>query len=327
MNNPSSDLPECSQSMTMRRFLHPAKEFFSEIVPRSFYKFIYKHSHRRSYRHNRLYWPHYHVERNSRGELKRIFFKKHLVVDNTHFEHSHNKACMLVATGPSIKDVDKTLFQRSDIDYIGVNGAISLNDVNFRYYVIIDLNFTKNRFDLIERVLLSRCTLFTVPRCLDLILRRMRSSKIHCDIKVVELICQGEIERFFGPKTRVDTSKGHFFEYRSFGFSSHIFDAVYDYFTVTYVALQIIGALQYTKVYIAGLDMNQFTQPRFYEDGTNKQPTMLNQYSSIVFPAFDAAAKFFSERNVQVYNLSTESAVESFDKVPPDQDSALVTLP
>jgi hypothetical protein len=312
--------------MTMRHALHPAREFFSDTVPRIFYKFIYKHSHPRAYRHNRLYWPHYRVERSSLGQLERIHFKKHLVVDNTHLERSHNKACMLIATGPSIKRLDKTLFQRSDIDYIGVNGAISLNDVKFRYYVIIDLNFTKNRFDLVERVLDSRCTLFTVPRCLDLILRRTRASKIHCDIKVVELISQGEIERFFGPKVRVDTSKGHFFEYCSFGFSGHIFDAVYDYFTVTYVALQIIGAMQYRKVYIAGLDMNQFTQPRFYEDAANKQSTMLNQYSNLIFPAFDAAAKYFSERNVRVYNLSTESAVDSFEKIPPYQDSFLATL-
>jgi hypothetical protein len=233
--------------MTMRRELHPAKEFFSEIVPRIFYKFIYKHSHPRTYRHNRLYWPHYRVERSSHGELERIHFKKHLVVDNTYLERGHNRACMLVATGPSIKSVDKTLFQRSDIDYIGVNGAISLDGVNFRYYVIIDLNFTRNRFELVERVLASRCTLFTVPRCLDFILRRTRASKIHCDIKVVELICQGEVERFFGPKVQVDMSKRHFFEHRSFGFSSHVFDAVYDYFTVTYVALQIAGALQYKR--------------------------------------------------------------------------------
>lgn len=311
----------------MRRFMHPAKEFFSEILPRSIYKFIYKHSHPRSYRHNRLYWPHYRVERSPQGELTRIYFKKRLVADNTRLEYSHNTTCMLVATGPSVRHVDKTLFQRSDIDYIGVNGAISLDDAKFRYYVIIDLNFTKNRFDLVKRVLDSRCTLFTVPRCLDLILKRMRSSEIRCDIKVVELVYQGEIERFFGPKVRVDTSKDHFFCFDSFGFSDHVFDAVFDYFTVTYVALQIIAALQYRKVYIAGLDMNQFTQPRFYENVANKQSTMLDHYSDIIFPAFDAAAKNFRRRNIQVYNLSADSAVESFEKIPRQTDSTIVALP
>lgn len=311
----------------MRRVMHPAKELLSETVPRSIYKFIYKHSHPRSYRHNRLYWPHYRVERNPQGELTKIYFKQRLVADNTQLEHSHNTMCMLVATGPSVGQVDKTLFQRSDIDYIGVNGAISLDDVKFRYYVIIDLNFTKKRFDLVKRVLGSRCTLFTVPRCLDLILKRMRSSEIHCDIKVLELVYEGEIERFFGPKVRVDTAKDHFLYFDSFGFSDHIFDAVFDYFTVTYVALQIIGALQYRKVYIAGLDMNQFTQPRFYENAANKQSTMLDHYSDIIFPAFDAAAKIFRRKNVQVFNLSADSAVESFEKIPRQPDSTIVTLP
>lgn len=311
----------------MRRFMHPARDFFSETVPRTVYKFIYKHSHPRSYRHNRLYWPHYRVERSPQGELTRIYFKKRLVADNTHLEYSHNTTCMLVATGPSIRHVHKTLFQRSDIDYIGVNGAIALDDVKFRYYVIIDLNFTKNRFDLVRRVLDSRCTLFTVPRCLDFILKRIRCSEIRCDIKVVELIYEGEIERFFGPRVRVDASKDHFSYFGSFGFSDHVFDAVFDYFTVTYVALQIIGALRYRKIYIAGLDMNQFTQPRFYESAANKQSTMLDHYSDIIFPAFDAAAKNFRRKDVQVYNLSADSAVESFEKIPRQQDSTIVTLP
>jgi hypothetical protein len=60
--------------------------------------------------------------------------------------------------------------------------------------------------------------------------------------------------------------------------------------------------------------MNNFTQPRFYESPENKQPTMLDQYLHLIFPAFDAAAKFFIENQVQVYNLSPTSAIQSFKK-------------
>ena len=307
----------------VRHLLQPAKAFFSDVVLRSIYKPLYKHSHPRSYRHNRRYWPHYRVERSPQGELQRIHFKKRLVVDNTQLEFSHNKSCMLVATGPSVKQVDKGFLRRSDIDYVGVNGAIALDDVSFRYYVIIDLNFTRNRLDLVKKVLASRCTLFTVPRCLDVMLRRVSPAEIRCDIKVVELICEGEVERFFGPRVRVDTSLDHFYQYRSFGFSSRIFDAVFDYFTVTYVALQIVCALQYRTIYIAGLDMNSFSQPRFYEDAENKQRTMLDQYSTVIFPAFDAAAKYFQKENIRVYNLSIHSAVESFVKILPRLDGPL----
>ena len=304
----------------VRRFLQLAKAFFSDVVLRGIYKPLYKHSHPRSHRHNRRYWPHYQVARSPQGELETIHFKKRLVVDNTRLEYGHNKTCMLVATGPSVKEVDKRLLQRSDIDYVGVNGAIALDEVSFSYYVIIDFNFTRNRFDLVKKILASRCTLFTIPRCLDLMLRRVPAAEIRCDIKVVELICEGEVERFFGPRVRVDTSREHFHLYRSFGFSSRIFDAVFDYFTVTYVALQIVGALQYKTIYIAGLDMNNFSHPRFYENAQNKQRTMLDHYSTVILPAFDAAARYFEKENIRVYNLSVHSAVEAFEKRPPSLD-------
>ncbi len=68
---------------------------------------------------------------------------------------------MLIATGPSVHQLETSYLQRSDIDYIGVNGAIALSGVKFKYYVIIDHNLTNNRFDLIENVLkTSFCTLF-----------------------------------------------------------------------------------------------------------------------------------------------------------------------
>jgi len=304
----------------MRRSSQPAGVPFSDAISRRIYKFIYKHSHPRSHRHNRLYWPHYRVERNSQGELERIHFKGQLVVDNTQLECNHNKTCMLVATGPSIRNVNRECFHRSDIDYVGVNGSISLEDVDFSYYVIIDYNFTRNRFDLVEKVLGTRCTLFTIPRCLDLVLRRVEYSRIRCRIKVVELVCEGQIERFFGPKEQVDISKDHFYEYRSFWFSTHIHDAVFDYFTVTYVALQVVCALKYKKIYIAGLDMNNFSQPRFYEGTDNKQSTMLDQYSTVILPAFDAAAMYFQTNNIQAFNLSAASAVQSFEKIAPHSD-------
>jgi hypothetical protein len=73
--------------------------------------------------------------------------------------------------------------------------------------------------------------------------------------------------------------------------------------------------------------MNHFTLPRFYEDAKNKQSTMLDHYSEIIFPAFAAAAEYFCKNNIQVYNLSADSAVESFEKVPPYKYATEVTLP
>ena len=106
-----------------------------------------------------------------------------------------------------------------------------------------------------------------------------------------------------------------FFTQNGQSFSKHIHGVVFDYFTVAYVALQVVHQLQYEKIYLAGLDMNNFNQPRFYEKAENKQPTMLDQYLQHTLPAFDVAANFFEQQNKQVYNLSPESAVQSFKKL------------
>ena len=111
--------------------------------------------------------------------MDKIYFKKQQIVDNTQLDSSPNLKCMLIATGPSVHKLEKSNLQQPNIDYIGVNGAIALNDVKFKYYVIIDHNFTNNRFDLVTKVLSnSSCTLFTTPRCLDLILRKIQLKKI-----------------------------------------------------------------------------------------------------------------------------------------------------
>ncbi len=81
---------------------------------------------------------------------------------------------------------------------------------------------------------------------------------------------------------------------------------------MAYVALQITYHLKYKDIYIAGLDMNNLSQPRFYENKENKQPTMLNQYLDVTLPAFDAAARFLRSQQINVYNLSLEQCSKSF---------------
>ena len=304
----------------MSNTFQSAQRFFSNYILRNIYKLIYKYSHPKAYKHNRRYWPYYQVERTPEGDLQKIYFKKQQIVDNTQLDSSPNLKCMLIATGPSVHKLEKSNLQQPNIDYIGVNGAIALNDVKFKYYVIIDHNFTNNRFDLVTKVLSnSSCTLFTTPRCLDLILRKIRFENIICKIKVIEPITENEVERFLGERIRINKVQDYFHMHNNLGFSSHIFNAVFDYFTVAYVALQIAYHLKYKDIYIAGLDMNNFSQPRFYEDKENKQPTMLNQYLDVTLPAFHTAASFLKSQKINVYNLSLESAVDAFEKINPEQ--------
>jgi Kdo-III transferase WaaZ len=86
---------------------------------------------------------------------------------------------------------------------------------------------------------------------------------------------------------------------------------------VAYVALQILYTLGYKEIYIAGLDMNNFSQPRFYESIGGQQPTTLNHHVDDVFQAFDVAATLFKEKEIKVFNLSPSSAVQAFEKIDP----------
>ena len=188
-------------------------------------------------------------------------------------------------------------------------------NVAFKHYVIIDHNFVESRFDLVLKVLNSNCTFYTTPRCLDQILRKVLFQDIQCNIRVVEPITRGEIEPILQPKKAVDMQKSYFYTNNQLGFSTQIYTAIFDYFTVAYVALQIIHSLRYQEIYLAGLDMNNFSQPRFYESAENKQPTLLDRSLDFTLPAFDLAAQFFKAQGITVYNLSEHSAVEAFPKV------------
>lgn len=288
--------------------------FFSDRVSRSIYKLIYKIFFPKSLKHNRRYWPLYAVKRDEQNRIQKIYYRKKLVSDNLAPNHIVNQKCMLIATGPSIQQLDPEILHRPDIDYIGMNGAITLNSVKFSSYVIIDHNFIDSRVDLVKKVLATNCSLFTTPRCLEIILRLIKFEEIICQIKVIETITDDIVETFLGPAKKFDRNENDFFIYNHLGFSQDIFKGTFDYYTVAYVSLQVAHALNYKQIYLAGLDMNNLSQPRFYENSNCQQPTTLNHHLDAIFKAFDTAAAFLKEKKIQVFNLSQQSAIKSFEK-------------
>lgn len=290
--------------------------FFTAIFLRNIFKYLYKISHPKSFNHNRRYWPYFKVIRNKEGHINQVFYKKNLIADNTICPISKNDTCIIIATGPSINTTDPALFMKDEFDHVGINGAVSLKNAHFEYYVIIDHNFAKNKSDLISKVLNNaECTLFTTARCLEIILRTYKIDKVQCTFKIIEIITETKIERFMGAKTTLAAPLPDAYMENNIGFSTNIFDAIYDYYTVAYVALQIAYALNYKNILIAGLDMSNFNQPRFYESDDNKQPTRLEQDFAAISSAFETAAHFLEKQQVQVINLSTQSAIQAFKKL------------
>lgn len=290
--------------------------FFTDTLLRNIFKYLYKISHHKSFNHNRRYWPYFKVIRDQNGYLNQVFYKNKKIADNTTQYKSDNDTCIIVATGPSVKTLDSALFQKNEYDYIGLNGAISLKNTPFKYYIIIDHNFIENKFDLVLIIINNpQCTFFTTARCLELILRQYDANQIQCTLKIIEIITENKIEHFMGIKTTLTEHLPHAYVENDIGFSTKIFDAIYDYYTVAYVALQIAYALNYKHILIAGLDMNNFNQPRFYESSENKQPTRLEQDFVKISNAFHTAATFLDKQHVQVINLSAQSAVQAFIKL------------
>ncbi|OUY08671.1 lipopolysaccharide biosynthesis protein [Acinetobacter populi] len=289
--------------------------FFTNTLFRNIFKYLYKISHTKKFNHNRRYWPYFRVERDKHGLLKKVFYKNILIADNTVIAEHQNNTCMIIATGPSIKTIESTSFQNDRIDYLGLNGAISLSHTQFKYYIVIDHDFVINKFNLILKILENtECIFFTTPRCLEIILRKYDIKNIKAHLKVIETITENKLERFMGSKIMIDNTEPHTYMKNNIGFSTELFHAVYDYYTVAYVALQIAYALNYKKILIAGLDMNNFDSPRFYESNDNKQPTRLKQDFEAISQAFNVAADFFKDHNIEVYNLSPNSAIKVFKK-------------
>ncbi|NHB58717.1 lipopolysaccharide biosynthesis protein [Acinetobacter sp. 194] len=289
-------------------------DLFFNYVVRNFAKYIYKAFCPKSYKHNRRYWPFYRVIRNSDGYIESVYFRNKLIADHRSNIRVSNHACMLVATGPSAKHIPTKFINNDQVDFIGVNGSIALSNINFKHYVIIDHDFVQHRFDLVQQVLTSDCNLFTTIRCMDEILKRVSIDQIVCVINIIEIYSSGKIERLMQPSQQQDIHHPNYFFHQNFGFSLNYRDATFDYYTVAYTALQIAFGLDYTTIYMIGVDLNNLNQPRFYETEEHKQPTWLNQHLDAILTAFYTASLASQQQNIRVYNLSEHSLLECFPK-------------
>ena len=64
------------------------------------------------------------------------------------------------------------------------------------------------------------------------------------------------------------------------------------------------------RIFLAGVDMNNFSLPRFYEDENDMQPSFLQtNFEKLIKPAFSNASKGLQERGIKVYNLSINSGL------------------
>lgn len=282
---------------------------------RNLYKQIYRNFFPKNMHHNKNFWPFYRVIRDENNYIKSIYFKgEKLPIVNQW--HPKKKNIMLVATGPSVKKLDKKLFSHQDFDYIGVNGAIALGYCKFEYYCIFDPGFIKNRADLVMQILLEVNYLFVSAECLNLILTNFKLTDIRCKLTLLERVnLHNQVEFFMSEKKELtDEFSNHAYIENGLGFSKNINRFVFDYHTIAYVALQVSSYLRYEKVYMVGVDFTDLGKPRFYENLNNKQCTALHNFIDCIEQAFHLASCYFNDNQIKVVNLSAESIIECFEK-------------
>lgn len=291
----------------------------------SFFKQVYRYSHARPYRHNENLWPYVKIARGEGGEIAALWYKHRAVpiVPLSELRSSCRGEVLLTATGPSVKALR---FENIPaMPAIGVNGAYFLHrQVDFRFYVIVDMGFIDSRPEIVRDVIQRpELTLFTTVHGVARILDRFGPAAIGCRLAIVEdAAC-----KIYRPRIDSGALWDHYCrengvvfaaESRMLGFSQDIRCGIFDAGTVAYWALQIIAYLGFKQLFIAGLDMNNFHQPRFYETEQDRLPTFLaDKVESLVIPAFRHAGAIMKKQQIAIKNLSLHSAIGSdiFEKV------------
>ena len=290
-----------------------------KVFIRSFLKVLYKVTHSRKYYHNRNIWHLFKISRSHDGEISEVFFKgREIRINNNLSTLKKNNELVIVASGPSVKKIKNDFFCNGKYDFFGVNGAVSVGDITFLYYCIMDPAFIRARVDLVKKIVNNKdLILFCNFISLHEIVETIDEYDIKCSFKIIESIVHGIGRHFLGSSEKIalNAREQSFHWVNGFAFSFKMNDFIFDYGTVTYPALQVACALGYKTIYIAGLDMNNFNEPRFYESASEKQPVYLRKDFHDIDGGFYAAADYCRTNNIKVINLSIDSAINSFEKM------------
>lgn len=303
-------------------------------VKNELYKLIYRLTHSKRYKHNRKRWLHVKITRGEFGQIILFSYqgKNIPIIDLKTLQKSFSGELVIVASGPSINQI--TFRHSPSVPTLGVNGAYSLKDkVFFNFYVITDIHFFSQRSNIVKEIIADKnLLLFIQIDGLVKIINLFGYESILCQISLIEdafkltyepLKTLAEIEK------DQDRSKSIYFyhndnkEHEPLAFETNIMHGVFPAKTVVYWALQISAYLGFNKIYLAGVDLNNFHLPRFYETENDITYSQLElDFEKNILPAFEHASNVMKKLNINVKNMSLNSALDtdifekkSYDKI------------
>ncbi|POD95603.1 hypothetical protein BV924_14815 [Pectobacterium odoriferum] len=285
------------------------------------YKLLYRITHSTRYKHNRKRWPHVKITRGSQDEIINIIYRGNTVpiVPLPLLQGKFSEKIMLVASGPSVNKIPFS--KEKNPIAIGVNGAYSIKEkIKFIFYIITDIHFFDHRPDIVKEIISDRdLLLFLQVDGLTKIIDKFGLDYIFCKIAIIE----DAYKRTFEPKYSIEEIKNNnqrahsicFYDKKDeseedIAFETNIVNGVFPGKTVVYWALQIIIYMGFKDIYIAGLDMNNFNKPRFYENEKDKVYSQLEMdFEKNILPSFIHVSNIVREKNINIINLSVNSAI------------------
>jgi Kdo-III transferase WaaZ len=307
--------------MTPRTWATPARR-----AGNTFFKLLYRWTHSRAFRHNERLAHGVAISRDACGSLVGMSIRGHVLpcVNALPFELPDPDGCHLIATGPSVSEIDYHVLPMRRT--MGVNGAITLQErygVRFDYYCIVDPGFVRGRPDLVARIIGEALTLFTTPLVLWYIAQHVDIKRMRCRVFLLDELMFPAGRRALSAdelRTRHDRGALALFDTpETLGFSFDIRRGVFDGRTVAYTALQVLTSLGFRRIVLHGVDLGGAADaPRFYESRADMQPShLVDNLHAFIEPSFRHAAELLRKRRVQVMNLSLRSTLgeDVFPKV------------
>lgn len=224
------------------------------------------------------------------------------------------RSCFVIASGPSLADVDLT--KLDDHACFAVNGAIARYAGLHKgpsHYVITDPDFIEHRFHLVEAAFATKPFFFLSAAAISAICERNPSLLSRSPVSLIEThFCRygearlepHEIEQLVATHDSLHASSWRI------GFSRDIEVGLFSAHTVAYYPIQIASYMGFSEVYLLGVDLGSTgAQVRFYELAGSARPSRMDRdLDKYILPSFAVLAQVCREApDFRVYNLSAIS--------------------
>ncbi|AUZ04840.2 MULTISPECIES: hypothetical protein [Vitreoscilla] len=287
---------------------------------RSLSKRWYRYWHPSEWHHNDKIWRYVDIQRDEQGRLCEISCLGQVVeqISWQTLQTRQQRELVIVGSGLSALKINWDMLV--DVDVLMVNGAVSLLDgrphIQCHYYMVIDQGFVQDQMALMQPILQRPEVVFiTTVFCLNKVYELLGRDGVKAQICILEerqkpvYQAKPSAEMLY-QDSLLHPEQLYWQAHTAIGFGLDIQRGFVGGGTVVYPALQWAAAMAYRRVFLAGVDMKHFHQPRFYETEHNRLPTKLDaDFKTVIEPSFALAAVLLQAKGIECLNLCVDSGL------------------